>query len=77
MVDPVYKEFSQLLDEFSRIWQPPPEQTILEIAGYAHYEIVASNILKFFLDPEQNHGLQTSVLESLLAAAGKITSDPT
>jgi hypothetical protein len=76
VVDPVVDEFSQLLEKFSHVpLPPPPEQTILEIAGFAHYEIIASNILKFFLDPEQNHGLKTSVLEALLSAAGETVSD--
>jgi hypothetical protein len=76
MDDPMLNEASRLLDAFSRVKRPPPyEQTILEIAGYAHYEIVASNLLKFFLQPKENHGLKTAVLESLLAANREIVSD--
>ena len=61
----------RLLDEFNRLPQlPRVERTILEIAGYPHYENAASNILAFFLDPRNGHGIERSVLGSLLAAAG-------
>jgi hypothetical protein len=64
-------DITRLLDEFSRLPQlTRVEPTILEIAGYPHYENVASNILAFFLDPKKGHGLGRIVLESLLAAAG-------
>jgi hypothetical protein len=67
-----FHDIAQLLDEFSRLPQlPRVERTILEISGYPHYENVASNILGFFLDPKNGHGLERIVLESLLAAAGR------
>ncbi len=62
---------AKLLDEFrkvsGRIERP---QTFMEIAGYPHYEDVCSNILKFFMDPEEAHGLRTLVLDAFLASAG-------
>jgi hypothetical protein len=62
---------TQLLHEFGRLEQlPRVERTILEIAGFPHYERAASNILAFFLDPENGHGLERGVLQSVLAAAG-------
>jgi hypothetical protein len=66
-----------LLDGFSklpaRVERPP---TFMEIAGYPHYENVCSNILAFFLDPEEPHGLETLVLDAFayvggIAAAGE------
>src|ERR1700730_14518848 len=69
-------DFSLLLSGFSRLPPSPKlEETIFEIAGYPHYENVASNILKFFIDPEQNHGLGAVVLESLLRAADQPVSE--
>jgi hypothetical protein len=38
----------------------------MEISGYPHYENVCSNILKFYLDPTNEHGLNDLVLNSLL-----------
>lgn len=39
----------------------------MEIAGYPHYENVCSNILKFFLDPSNEHELKDLILRSLLS----------
>ena len=41
-------------------------RTFLEISGYAHYENVWSNVLAFFLDPEETHGFGTLFLSALL-----------
>lgn len=63
---------TKLLDDFKklpgRVVRP---RTFMEIAGYPHYESVCSNILAFFMDPEQSHGLGTLLLDAL-AGAGKI-----
>jgi len=65
------ENFEELLDEFKqlpgRVERP---RTFMEIAGYPHYENVCSNILKFFMDPEEPHGLKTLVLDALASAAG-------
>ncbi len=61
-----------LLDAFQalpgRVERP---RTFMEIAGYPHYENVCSNILAFFMDPEESHGFGTLVLDAL-ARAGDI-----
>jgi PD-(D/E)XK nuclease superfamily len=63
-----------LLDDFvklpARIERP---STFMEIAGYPHYENVYSNILAFYLDPEEAHGLGTLVLDAL-ARVGSIAA---
>ena len=65
---------TKLLDDFralpGRVERP---RTYMEIAGYPHYENVCSNILAFFMDPEESHGLGTLVLDAL-ASAGNITA---
>lgn len=62
---------TKLLDDFrvlpGRIERP---RTFMEIAGYPHYENVSSNILAFFMDPAEPHGLGTLVLDALASAAG-------
>jgi hypothetical protein len=45
--------------------------TYFEIAGYPSLENVTSNILSFFLDPNQSHGLNTLFVESLLIATNQ------
>lgn len=66
------ESFEELLDEFKklpdRVERPP---TFMEIAGYPHYENACSNILAFFMDPEESHGLGTLMLDAL-ANAGRI-----
>ena len=47
----------------------PPSQkrepTFMEIAGYPHFENVCSNILQFYLQPSNEHGFGTLLLDSL------------
>ena len=47
----------------------PPSQkhepTFMEIAGYPHYENVCSNILQFYLQPDNEHGFGSLLLDSL------------
>lgn len=59
--------YQRILARFAQL--PPSQQpapTFLEIAGYPHLENVASNILRFFLEPQGEHNLKGLVLESLL-----------
>ena len=44
--------------------------TFMEIARYPHYEDVCSNILAFFLDPDNPHGLGTLFLDALVRVGG-------
>jgi hypothetical protein len=60
-------DLEALLNDFAKL--PTHENrplTFMEIAGYPHYENVCSNILAYFLDPEQQHGLGTLVLDALM-----------
>ncbi len=47
----------------------PPSQkrepTFMEITGYPHFENVCSNILQFYLQPSNEHGFGTLLLDSL------------
>jgi hypothetical protein len=43
----------------------------MEISGYPHFENVCSNILRFFLDTSEIHGLHNLVLKSLLQSTGE------
>lgn len=52
----------------------PREPTLLEITGFQRQEILSSNVLAFFLDPANPHGLGTALLDALLVAVG---ADPT
>lgn len=70
------ENFEELLDKFKklpdRVERPP---TFMEIAGYPHYENVCSNILAFFMDPEEPHGLGTLVLDALMSVGNSAEAD--
>ncbi len=67
---------TKLLDDFrelpGRVEHP---RTFMEIAGYPHYENVCSNILAFFMDPKETHGLETLILDALASAGNIATAD--
>lgn len=64
-------DFTKILLDFKSIPQHKRTKTFMEIAGYPHYENVCSNILKFYLDPANEHGLKDLVLNSLLHIVDK------
>lgn len=69
-----YNENLALLMEFESLPKINRSESIFDIAGYPHYENVASNILAFFINPNNEHGLSQLMLSSLLhLAAGDET----
>ena len=48
-------EHVDLLYEFEAL--PPISTSVFDIAGYPRYENVCSNILAFYFDPNNEHGL--------------------
>ena len=57
-------EFNGVLHEFEIL--PIESKSIFEIAGYPHYENVCSNILAFYINPDEEHRLSFLFLNSLL-----------
>src|SRR5207249_2975364 len=52
-------------------------KTLLEITRFPRSELAHSNILKFFLDPKEEHGLDDVFLKALLEAVGSpLVSSP-
>ena len=49
---------TKLLIDFKSIPQYKRTKTFMEISGYPHYENVCSNILSFYLNPANEHGLK-------------------
>lgn len=70
------ESFEVLLDDFGRlpgrVARPP---TFMEIAGYPNRENACSNILAFFMDSEEPHGLGTLVLDALASVTGIAAAD--
>lgn len=61
-------EANSFLDEVKKLHNKIPikEKTFLEISGYPHYENVISNILAFYLNPEEEHKLNDLLVKVLL-----------
>ncbi len=64
-----YNEYLKLLQEFKALPNEFISESIFDIAGYPHYENVCSNILAFYLNPTNEHGLGNLLLFSLLSLA--------
>ncbi len=62
--------FGGLLTEFKLLPPSPRNLTFMQVAGYPHYENVCSNILAFYLDPQEDHCLGDLVLNALMEVAG-------
>src|SRR6266446_3576161 len=62
-------EFEYLLASFDLLpkAEKKPFTTLLEIANYPHSELACSNILAFFLNPDEEHKLGSLVLNSLFS----------
>lgn len=60
------EEYLKLLSEYESLPKETQSKSIFDVAGYPHYENVASNILAFFFDPNNEHGLGQLFLVSLL-----------
>lgn len=64
MTDKSNEIYKSLLEQFEQL--PKKDRTYFEIAGYSHYENVASNLLAFFLNPNNEHGFKNLILSALL-----------
>ena len=50
-----------------------PEQTYLQLSGFPHYENVCSNLLCFFFNTEESHGLKDLFVRSLLKCIQQVS----
>ena len=62
-------EFLKLICKFEALPNIKESESIFNIAGYPHYENVCSNILQFYLNPHNEHGLGNLFLSSLIDLA--------
>lgn len=70
-----HEQYLELLRDFESLPKTVCSESIFDIAGYPHYENVASNILAFFLNPNNEHGLGQLILSSLLNLAAAIETN--
>lgn len=64
-----YQEFKELLTSYVKQNFPKKQKekaTLFDVTGYPHYENVASNVLKFLFDINEEHDFRDLWLKSLL-----------
>jgi hypothetical protein len=65
------EDYLRLLLAYRALPQIKSSQTFMEVSGYPHYENVCSNILAFYFNPAEEHGLKDLLLSAFLRMAGK------
>ena len=65
----IFDKFLGLLHDFEVLPNMLKSESIFDIAGYPHYENVCSNILVFYLNPNNEHGLGNLLFSSLMSLA--------
>lgn len=55
-------DFANLLLNFEVLPEVPKTRTFMKVSGYPHYENASTNLLAFYFDPEEEHGLATCCL---------------
>lgn len=68
-------ELLTLLDKLKDLSLKPKEKTVFSIGGRGHYENPISDVLAFFLDPNEDHELGSLVAQAMLKCAG-VTAAP-
>lgn len=69
------EELLTLLDKLKGVTLKPIEKTVFSIGGRGHYENPVSDVLAFFLDPNEEHELGALVAQAMLECAG-ISASP-
>jgi len=49
---------------------PEPEKTFFDVGARGHYENPTTDLLAFFIDPDEEHGLGDCFLRALLECVG-------
>ena len=60
------EQFERLLAEYATLPRRKEVRTFMQVAGYPHYENVCSNILAFYFDPDEEHGMGDMLLRALM-----------
>ena len=70
MAEDIGKSISAIADISKlRLTKNKREQTFMDITGFPHYENVCSNILQFYLDPNESHGMEDLFYRALMITA--------
>ncbi|SOC41001.1 PDDEXK-like family protein [Ureibacillus acetophenoni] len=64
-------EYKDILENMKKFVRPKREKTVFSIGGRGHYENPISDVLAFFLDPNEEHQFDTLFLSSFIKVVGK------
>ena len=64
-----FENLLTVLHDFESLSTVSESESIFDVAGYPHYENVCSNILAFYLNPNNEHGLGSLLFSSLMNLA--------
>lgn len=62
--------YNKIIEETRRLQRPRREKSVFSIGGRGHYENPISDILAFFINPQEEHGFGMLFLQSLFDCAG-------
>jgi len=68
--------YLKLLLDFRALPEAKRNRTFMEVSGYPHYENVCTNILRFYFDPDGDHGLGDLLISAFIRMA-KVEEPPT
>lgn len=67
----IKNEFNKIIEDFNKLsLKDNKEKTFLEILKVPHFENIWSNILAFYLDPNETHGLHEFMILSIFNSLG-------
>lgn len=66
----ITERLKELLGEAHKHISPPKEQTLFSLGGRGYYENPASDILRFFLTPDAEHGFKALFLKAFFDCMG-------
>lgn len=77
---PLYDDYDELFKKWGKValhqpLVPPRPFTFMEVMGYPHWENVWSNILGFFFDDRNEHGMKNLWARSLIECLNNIDKD--
>lgn len=70
----IEKSLGNFLNESAKFKTPAKERTIFSLGGRGYYENAASDLLAFFLRPNEEHGLGALFLSSLFECMGEASA---
>ncbi|MFA6700856.1 MAG: PD-(D/E)XK nuclease family protein [Thiomicrospira sp.] len=65
-----YDKYRELLEKSKPMVQQKPEKTIFSVGARGYYENPTTDLLAFFMNPQEEHGFDTLILGSFIESIG-------